>query len=249
MARADEREFLRRVRTIIETVEVADVLTTPFNESIVNLLQVTSRSLGAEGASVLLPEESGGLKFVWACGRVSDSLVGVTVPSGKGIAGFVFTTGQPMAVSDAGLETSFYSEVDKNTGFSTHSILATPLSFEGDIIGVLEYVNREGDPPYEPFGAEEMDLAALYADAVSSMVHAYRSADLLGTFSERILGDMNPSEAEEARDLLGDLEGSKSHKDLVELSLLLREVAALGPSERELCAELLRSIINYRKAP
>ena len=249
MAGSEEREILRQIRNVIETVEVADILSTPFNESIVHLLRVTSSSLGAEGASVLLPaDEEGALEFVWACGTVSDSLIGVTVPSGKGIAGFVFSTGQPMAVSDAERETSFYSEVDRNTGFSTHTILATPLQFEGETTGVLEYVNRVGDPPFEPFSAEDMDRAALYADAVASMVHASRTADLLGAFSKKVLGEVEESEADGAMRLLSELEGSRSHKDLLELSLLVRELASLGPRERELCAELLRTMIRFGRA-
>jgi len=248
MAGSKDKEILKKIRSVIETVEVAEILTRPFNESIIHLLRVTSSSLGAEGASVLLPaDEEGSLEFVWACGRVSDSLIGVTVPSGKGIAGFVFSTGQPMAVSDAERETSFYSEVDRNTGFSTHTVLATPLQFEGETTGVLEYVNRIGEPPFEPFSAEDMDLAALYADAVASMVHACRTADLLGAFSSRVLGEVSGSEADRAKSLLAELEGSPSHKELLELSLLVRELSSMGPRERGLCAELLRTMIRFGK--
>ncbi|HUF03048.1 MAG TPA: GAF domain-containing protein [Aridibacter sp.] len=232
---------------MIETVEVAEVLTTPFNESIVNLLDLSSRAIKAEGASVLLPEgEEGDLVFKWACGSVSDSLIGVTVPSGKGIAGFVYTTGQPMAVSDAERETNFYSEVDRNTGFSTHTILATPLHFDGDVTGVLEYVNREGDPPYEPFTSEEMDLAALYADAVASLVHAYTSADLLGEFSRRMLEGADGEGSRDVESFLADLEGSEEHKDRIRLAELVRRASSLGEKERELCENILESFVRYR---
>lgn len=239
---------LRALRNVIETVEVAEVLTAPFNDSIINLLEQSSKSIGAEGASVLLPiGDEGDLVFTWAWGAVSDSLIGVQVPTGKGIAGFVFTTGQPMAVSDAETETSFYAEVDKNTGFSTHTILATPLQFEGEITGVLEYVNRDGDPPFEPFTPEEMDLAAFYATAVSSLVYASRSADLLGEFSRRILESARDDEAPDVEALLDQLvEGSKGHKDLLRLADLVRSAAALGDKERLLCEQILESFIDYR---
>lgn len=226
---------------------MAEVLTMPFNESIVNLLDLSSRAINAEGGSVLLPEgEEGDLVFKWACGSVSDSLIGVTIPSGKGIAGFVYTTGQPMAVSDAERETNFYSEVDRNTGFSTHTILATPLQFDGDVIGVLEYVNRDGDPPYEPFTPEEMDLAALYSDALASLVHAYRSADLLGEFSRRILASADGEASQEVQAFLSDLEGAAGRKDRIRLAELVRRAASLGEKERELCEEILESFLKYR---
>jgi hypothetical protein len=169
----------------------------------------------------------------------------VTIPSGKGIAGFVFTTGQPMAVSDAERETSFYSEVDRNTGFSTHTILATPLQFEGEIIGVLEYVNRKGAPPYKPFEPEEMDLAALYADAVASMVHAYISSDLLGAISRLILDGPDNEDFATIREWLAGREGAKRQRELIDLSLLVRGLSSLGEAETRLCRDILESFLRY----
>ena len=56
-----------------------------------------------------------------------------------------------MAVADVGQEDSFYAEVDKKTGYETQTILATPLRYNGEVIGVLEFINRIGEPPFEPF--------------------------------------------------------------------------------------------------
>ncbi|QQS42096.1 MAG: GAF domain-containing protein [Acidobacteriota bacterium] len=239
-------KVLEAIRKVVETVEVAEVLTTPFNESIENLLELSSRSIKAEGASVLIPEGAeGDLVFKWACGSVSDSLIGVKIPSGKGIAGFVFTTGQPMAVSDAERETNFYSEIDRNTGFSTHTILATPLHFDGDVIGVLEYVNRDGDPPFEPFTPEEMDLAAHYADAVASLVRAYKSADVLGEFSRRILESADGEGSQDVEAFFAGLEASAGHKDRIRLAELVRRASSLGEKERALCEEILASFVRY----
>ena len=77
---------------------------------------------------------------------------------------------------------SFYAEVDKQTGYSTQTILATPLHYNGEVIGVLEYVNRIGEPPFEPFTSDEMDKASLFAEAVASLVNAYESAKLFQRF-------------------------------------------------------------------
>lgn len=245
MSETEKRDQNRVVGDVFETVEVSRVLSTPFDESILNLLKVSARSIGAEGASVLLPEPGeGGLKFVWAIGQVADSLVGVTIPSGKGIAGFVYSTGQPMAVSDAESETSFYAEVDRNTGFSTHSLLATPLQFEGEITGVLEYVNRKGEPPFEPFTAEEMDLAALHAEAVASMVHAQQASALLGSIIERSVSEGGSVDRERATEIAAELAASESHKELIELTLLVREVSKIGDREKRLCREILESVLR-----
>lgn len=236
--------ILKALREVIETVSVAEVLATPFNESIVNLLERSSESIGAEGASVLLPSASDGeLEFTWACGSVSANLIGVRVPPGKGIAGFVFATGQPMAVSDTGSESSFYPEIDKNTGFSTSSILATPLQYDGDITGVLEYVNRRHDDPSRPFTPEEMDLAAHYADAVASMVHAYRSADLLGAFSDNVLSGVSDRGGAAPDAIIKEFSGPAAGDGLLELADLVRRVAVLGERDRSLCVGILKAVL------
>jgi signal transduction protein with GAF and PtsI domain len=130
---------------------------------------VTAGEMNSEEASVLIREgDQGDLRFLSAIGKVAGQLINLRVPAGKGIAGFVFSSGQPMAVADAGEEETFYAEVDKHTGYSTQTILATPLRHNGEVVGVLEYVNRIGEPPFEAFTPNEMDKAALYAEVVAS---------------------------------------------------------------------------------
>lgn len=246
METRDTEKILKRLAKAIETIEVANVLTTPFNESIADLLRASCVTINAEGASVLLPDgEEGNLRFAWAVGSVSDSLIGMTIPSGKGIAGFVFSTGQPMAVSDAERETGFYAEVDRNTGFSTHTILATPLHFEGEVTGVLEYVNRKGSPPYEPFTPEEMEMAALYAEPVASMIHAHGSASLLGAVTEMILEGDDEPDAGQVRAWLSELGDRGRQKDLIDLAVLARELSVLGGPELRLCRDILEAFRQY----
>ena len=248
MSDKEDSKLTLNLKDLLETIEVSRALAAPFDESVSNLLRVSARSIGAEGASVLLPEgNEGDLRFVWATGRVADSLVGVTIPGGKGIAGFVFTTGQPMAVSDAGSEDTFYAEIDRNTGFATHSILATPLQFDGNITGVLEYVNRVGDPPYEPFTSEEMDLAALHAEAVASLVHAQQASVLLGELFDEAAADGSVVDRTSAQKIADELAASEGHRELLELTLLVREVCSLGDAERTLCKEILESILRSRR--
>src|SRR6185369_9351212 len=128
MSEKAESNLEKKLRNLIETIDVANALTEPLTASIENLLKVTASEMNSEEASVLIREgENGDLRFLSAIGKVANQLKNLRVPSGKGIAGFVFSSGQPMAVADAGEEETFYAEVDKQTGFSTQTILATPL--------------------------------------------------------------------------------------------------------------------------
>lgn len=235
----------RKLRKLIETIDVAKVLTEPLTDSIENLLRITAAEMNSEEASVLIREgDEGDLRFLTAIGKVADYLKNLKVPSGKGIAGFVFSSGQPMAVADAGEEETFYAEVDKKTGYSTQTILATPLRHNGEIIGVLEYVNRIGEPPYEAFTPEEMDQAALFADAVASLVNAYESAKLIRELGKRML-ETDETEFAEVREWLNDLRDAPEHKEMLDLAVLVREIASRGESEREMCREILEAIVKF----
>ena len=67
---------------------------------------------------------------------------------------------KPRLVDDVRSAPDFSPRFDALTEFRTRSVLAVPLIFRGRVLGVIELVNGEGDPP---FGEE--DLAAVMAIA------------------------------------------------------------------------------------
>ena len=246
MSQSDENNLPEKLRSLIETIDVANVLTEPLTRSIENLLRISAASMNSEEASVLIRDgDEGDLRFLSAIGKVAEQLINLKIPAGKGIAGFVLSSGQPMAVAEASEEQSFYDEVDKQTGYSTQTILATPLRHNGEVIGVLEYINRVGEPPYQSFTPEEMDKAAICAEAVSSLVNAYESAKLFRKLGEKLLKERDENDFREVRQWLENLRDSAEHKEMMDLAVLLREISTRGDGERHLCRELLESIIRF----
>jgi signal transduction protein with GAF and PtsI domain len=246
MSETAENNFEKKFRNLIETIDVANALTEPLTVSIENLLKVTAYEMHSEEASVLIREGSDGdLRFLSAIGKVADQLKNLRVPSGKGIAGFVFSSGQPMAVADAGEEESFYAEVDKQTGYSTQTILATPLRHNGEVIGVLEYINRIGEPPFEAFTPVEMDKAALFAEAVASLVNAYESAKLFRELGDKMMTGHDAAKFSEVREWLRELRSATEHKEMLDLAILIREIATRGEAEREMCREVLEAVVKF----
>lgn len=225
-------------------IEVANVLSAPLKRSIENLLRLAGTAVGSDEASVLVVDDKSNknLRFLIAIGEVADKLQNARIPSGKGIAGFVFSSGQPLAIADVGSDENFYGEIDRQTGYSTQIILATPLRFEGEIIGVLEFVNRQGEPPYAPFTPEEMDRAALYAETIATLVDAYESASLLEKLSARILSN---HEKTDFREWLENLQSSEAHRQMLETAVLVRRITDIGDAERKLCREILESFLRY----
>ncbi len=249
MTETDGREFEQKLKALAETIDIANVLTVPITSSIQHLLRSSAASLNSEEASVLIRDGvEGDLRFLTAIGEVADKLIDMPVPAGKGIAGFVMSSGQPMTISDAGQEEGFYAEVDKTTGFSTQTILATPLQYQSDILGVLEFVNRIGEPPYEPFTPEEMDQAAFFADAIAPLVNTYETARIFRTLGEKIISGDSASGLEEIRNWLSGLRETNEHREMMDLALLVREIALAGAAERNLCREILESFVKYSES-
>lgn len=235
-----------KLQTVIETVDVANALTEPLTQSIKNLLNLSAGSMKSEEASVIIRDgDEGDLCFLVAIGKVADRLQGMRIPSGKGIAGFVYSSGQPVVIADVGQEESFYAEVDKQTGYNTQTILATPLRYNGEIIGVLEYVNRLGEPPYDSFTPFEMDKAALFAEAIASLVNAYESARLFRDLGEKMLVEDKETDFTEVRGWLQNLRSTPEHREMLDLAIMVREIATRGEAERRLCREILEAVLKF----
>ncbi len=242
----DQSVLISQLRQLIETVDVARLMTDPLTASINELLAVSAASLDSEEASVLVRDgDNGDLRFLAAIGKVADRLMAMRIPAGKGIAGFVHSSGQPVAVTDVGDESTFYAEVDRLTGFSTQTILATPLRYGGEVIGVLEYVNRRGEPPFKPFTAVEMDRAAIYADSIAAMVNAYETAKLFSDLSDRVLSESGETSFGEVRAWISGIRGSAENRERLDLAVLVRELSGRGDAERKLARELLETVLRY----
>jgi len=216
-------------------------------------LRVAAQSIGSDEASVLVRDgNEGGLKFLVAIGRVAHKLMKVRIPPGRGIAGFVFSSGQPMAVADAAQEETFYAEVDRATGYSTQTLLATPLRAAGEMVGVLEFVNRLGEPPYQPFSPSEMDQAAHFADAIGTLVDAHETSGLIETLLERSMKTIARTSGEgeakggvDLRKWLKSVRSAPEHRDLMQMAVSLRDIASRGDAERELCREVLEALARF----
>jgi signal transduction protein with GAF and PtsI domain len=243
-----QEDLETKMKRIVETVDIANVLSEPLTSSIRNLLELAASSMRSEEASVIVADEDGNLSFLVAIGKVADQLHGITIPAGKGIAGFVYSSGQPMVIADAGNEDSFYAEVDKQTGYATQTLLATPLRFKDNVIGVLEFVNRIGSPPYEAFTPLEMDKAALFADSIAALVNAYNLAKGLQELTSHLLGAEGEPAIEEVGAWLRQLRSSDEHKRLISIALLVRQIGALGENEMQLCREVLEAFLKHSRS-
>lgn len=114
------------------------------NQLLFTIMELATRVMRVEASSVLLlDEETKELYFDVAVGGGGDSLKGVRVPMGKGIAGWVAKEAKPLIVNDVNRDPRWSGDIDtRERSFITKSMIACPLQAKGKVVGVVEAMNR-----------------------------------------------------------------------------------------------------------
>ena len=108
--------------------------------------------LRCERASVFLLDKTRAELF----SRMATGQQEIRFPADRGIAGECAQRMAIINVPDAYADARFNREIDQATGFRTRSILTLPMmGHDGELMGVLQLLNRTGGP----FTAEDEDLA------------------------------------------------------------------------------------------
>jgi GAF domain-containing protein len=171
---------------------VAGRLEPPGGEAVLrSVADATVTLFDAEAASIALHDPATGTLVIRvAAGTAGEGAVGLAFPADQGIAGYVFTTGQPLAVSDVARDPRFGRSVAESSGYVPRSILAVPLVHDAGAIGVLEVLDRRGDAG---FGIRDIELAGVFARQATVAIRASRverdAAELLRATLARLAGD------------------------------------------------------------
>lgn len=142
------------------------------------------RMTGSEASSILLLDAAKKqLVFKVATGDKGASVKRFYVPLGKGVAGWVAENNQPVIINDVASDTRFTGQIDKSSGFSTRSILAIPMSVNGQLIGVAEALNKTTGGYTD---ADRKILENLAALAATTIQNARMSEEYRNFFSHTI---------------------------------------------------------------
>ena len=156
-----------------ELVEVTALVTSSLDPAQIRrrAVEAAVRLVDAERASLLLTEKRGGrLYFEVALGDGTEALSRARLVPGQGIAGSVLASCTPEIVADVASDPRQLAGADAATGYVTRSMLAVPLTCRGEVLGVLEIINkREG-----AFTARDLELAAALAGQVAIAVQNAR---------------------------------------------------------------------------
>ncbi len=159
------------------------------------------RSFGAAACSLaLLEADDEHLLFRAASGAGAGEVTGLRLPVDRGIAGWVVSSGQPIAVSDVRADPRFAVDVAESTGYVPQVILAAPVTAGGEPLGVVEVL----DP--SPDVSDPLDLlAVLTAHAALVVAAAERESPAPSPDPRVVLQELlrlGPAQQRAAADLL-----------------------------------------------
>ena len=127
-----------------------------------NILENAVSILNCEaGTLFLMDDQTGELVFrVTAGPPVTSNLLGQRIPSGMGIVGRAVQTRSPVIENDAQHSSAHFEQPDRQTGFTSRSLLAVPMQIKDRVLGVIEVINRRDGLP---FVADDQNLLTAFA--------------------------------------------------------------------------------------
>jgi len=160
---AHEREKRAELEVLNEISVVLSTHTIIGGRALHSILKKIAGLVGVEAGSIMILEYDA-LVIQAVTGIFSKKLKNQRVNLGRGVAGYVTTAGEPVVVKDVRDDPNFDSDIDEKTGFRTRNLLCVPMITNGRVIGVIELLNKEG----EPF--DDDDLQKVKAVAASTAI-------------------------------------------------------------------------------
>lgn len=114
----------------------------------------------------------------------------------QGIAGWVATHDQPALVNDTLSDPRYLREVAREIGYEAYSILCVPLKVEGQVIGVIEVLNKTGGQQFNHY--HQVLLTELTKWAAIAL-HNARLFDERGQAYQRLAAEQQRRVAAETR--------------------------------------------------
>ena len=171
----DERRdaLLDALESVAARAAAASHLEPPGGEAVLrSVVEAAVAVLSARAASIALHEpDTDRLVIRVAAGPEGAGAIGLSFAASTGIAGYVFSTGQPLAVNDVGADPRFDRATAETTGYVPRAILAVPLLDDAGSIGVLEVLDGAGEGSNQ---LRDLDIASVFARQATVAIRAGR---------------------------------------------------------------------------
>ncbi len=137
------------------------------NEIMQSLLAQMNDFLNAEAISIaLVDKQTNELVYQVAEGIGAKEIVGLRLPSSRGLSGWVMTNSEPALVADTRLDPRFHHLGDERTGYETTAMICAPMIFKEDVLGTIQAIN----PSEGTFTEEDLDVLVNLANIASTAI-------------------------------------------------------------------------------
>ena len=154
------------------------------------IVAVTSRIIDAERSTLFLHD--GTQDELWSLVAEGLERREIRLPAGTGIAGHVFTTGETLRIDRPYEDARFNAQIDAETGFVTHSIMAAPLvARDGRRLGVLQVLNSRHGGDFTARDAQRLSAFAAQAAIAIDNANLFAAVIEARNRNESILGSMS----------------------------------------------------------
>jgi signal transduction histidine kinase len=134
-------------------------------EALLQRLTTAAMDLTSSASASILEydEPTNSLRFVAVPWFWQELLKDFMVPLDESIAGWFFAKKKRQVIQDLEKDQRHYKTVDQTTNFTTSSMLAVPMTYRGNTVGVFEVVNKADSANYTEEDIIILEILAFYA--------------------------------------------------------------------------------------
>jgi HD-GYP domain-containing protein (c-di-GMP phosphodiesterase class II) len=191
------------------------------DQIISGIISLTQNSIQPLASTLMLQGDNDKqeLYFQFAEGPQAKQLKRLHIGRQSAISNWVIKNRRPMLVNNAEKNTNYYRLIDDATGFRTRAAIAAPIFSEGEIIGVVEALNKATGIL---FSKHDLDTITDVANTASIAIEGYRKNNsLLDCYKNTVRALVSLADAKETS-------GGGHSRRMVEYALMGARELGLG---------------------
>jgi signal transduction histidine kinase len=191
------------------------------------IIEAARELTDSENSSILLVDrKSGDLYFEAATVVGKEKLERVIVPMDSSIAGWVVQHNEPVVIGDVEEDNRHFKQADMAIAYTTHSLIAVPLSVKGQVIGVLNALNKAEGQSFDEDDVNLLTILAAQAAVAIENARLFQQSDLLSEVAHELRTPLTSIRGYSKMLLLA--EGIDQEKKLEFAETIHREAIRLG---------------------